>query len=246
MKLPSKKSGVMSLLAVPAALALTLVSLPSCSGGGGDSDENAFAPNICPQQLVPSGATQSVLRIRGIHLDNTGWEIGSDEEDDVPQDGMSIERQLTMVFYADGPTSDRGSMDLSIPYANVVDNNDPPPREIDMTGGQWWQEKVSKQANTIMYINFRITGTIDANGTPGIYTGENICILLRERRIDETGGWRFDGAVMSGKLRLEADRAFIGGWGGDGIPHIYNTEKDMWGQPCTYIVAGGWAPEDAE
>lgn len=237
MKHPFKKSGVKSLLVVPAALALTLVSLPSCSGGGGDS-EDVIVRDISPHSVLPEGATQSELRIRGIHFTNTGWEIGSDtEEDDLPQDGMSVERQLTMFFYPDG------SMDLSIPYANVVDNNDPPPREIDMTGGRWWQEKVSKQHNTIMYIWFRIVGTIDANGAPCTYTGENICVMFRERQMDMTGGYRFDGSVMSGTLRMEADRTSF--WGGDGTPRIYESVKNMWDQPCTFIVQG-WIPEDEE
>lgn len=247
MKLHLKKSGAKSLLAAQAALALALVSLPSCSGGGGESGDDVIVRDISPHALVPEGTTLTEVRIRGIHLANTGWEMGSDNEDDVPQDGVSVERQLTMFFRWDG------TMDLQIPYASVPDNPEfygvPDPRQIDLVGGTWWQEKVSKQHNTVMYINFRITGTIDPNGAPCIYTGENICLMLRERQMDPAGGWRFDGSVMSGTLRMKADRTSFSGWGtvsGDSVPQIYESVKNLWDQPCTYIVNGAWEPDDAQ
>lgn len=235
MKLPFMKTGARVLLLSQAALAALLVStLPSCSGGGNDK-ETGTVRDISPHNLIPDdSALGTELRILGIHVTQDGWEIGSDPNYDQDPSLDPTESPLIMAF------DPNGTVTVTLPFQSVTDADAGAPPVLN---GTWWQAPRSgaqEQHNTVMYINFRVEGTVRTVGWC-IGTGENICLHLR-RYLQDPLGTIYIGAVSTGTFTLEG--LFQEVHSTDGT-HFVNPTCNLMSQPCVLTIAGWQYDENA-
>lgn len=235
MKLPFMKTGAKVLLLSQAALAALLVStLPSCSGGGNDK-ETGTVRDISPHDLFPDASVLGTeLRILGIHVTQDGWEIGSDQNYDQDPSLDPTESPLIMAF------DPSGTVTVTLPFQSVTDADAGAPPVLN---GTWWQAPRSgaqEQHNTVMYINFRVEGTVRTVGWC-IGTGENICLHLR-RYLQDPLGTIYIGAVSTGTFTLEG--LFQEVHSTDGT-HIVNPTCNLMSQPCVLTIAGWQYDENA-
>lgn len=235
MKLPFMKTGAKVLLLSQAALAALLVStLPSCSGGGNDKETGTIR-DISPHNLIPDdSALGTELRILGIHVTQDGWEIGSDQNYDQDPSLDPTESPLIMAF------DPSGTVTVTLPFQSVTDADAGAPPVLN---GTWWQAPRSgaqEQHNTVMYINFRVEGTVRTVGWC-IGTGENICLHLR-RYLQDPLGTIYIGAVSTGTFTLEG--LFQEVHSTDGT-HFVNPTCNLMSQPCVLTIAGWQYDENA-
>lgn len=192
-----------------AGAAAVALCLASCGGGGSEGTDPSSRPDISPHKLVPVEGDVAVVRIRGVVLCDTGWEMGTDTEDGLPGAIPDPdESQLTLYFHSDG------TFDMEVPVSEYVDFEATTPPIVPpgdwrrahaqsrflgrLEGGHWWQTCDSDNtSNLIMGICFEISdvGTDPLLAAPENdpegrnpsaiwtwqYRGENICLQLRER-----------------------------------------------------------------
>ena len=226
--------------------------MSSCSGGGGDETDSTRRFDYSPHALVPEGTAQTEVRVRGIHFSNTGWEMGT-TPDDGPPPVDATENQFTLFCNGDGADSLCGTVLVRFPWSSMVDNPDDPHRTLEPVGdenwavahGTWWQERISKENNTVMYVHFQAEGYYDMDGDrlQVIYKGDDLRFLLRERTMDN-GDYRWDGAVTNGKVYMYGS-VMTSAQGAATKPTI--KEVNFIAEPCTFILHGSnWEPDPGD
>lgn len=245
------------------AAAAAAVCLSSCGGGGSDGSDTSGRPDISPHKLVPVENDTAVIYIRGVILRDTGWEIGSSAEPANPGPADQVDQTETMLTLYFQPN---GAFTMDVPFSTFVDDPNQDGRAAQaitrsarIEGGHWWQSDLTDNTpNLIMGVNFEGADAgadpqgASAHNPEGLYRwqyrGENICIQLRTRSnaptmVQGSVSYRFDGAVLSGKMYVRSLRGEASTtMGGEQATIMFEDEYDFWGAPAIYFPGAAWTP----